>query len=313
MGRPQSRQSRGRPINGWIILDKPQGITSAHAVARIKRILDAAKVGHGGTLDPLATGLLPIALGAATKTVPYIMDGTKLYRFTLKFGEARDSDDADGAVVATSDVRPDDAAIRAALSAFRGSIMQVPPAFSAIKVNGERAYDLARQGAPPALAARPAQIDRFELVERVDADHAVFEVASGKGVYMRSLARDLAQALGAVGHIAVLRRLAVGPFTIERAVTLDKLAEMGQEAGADPNFVLSVTTALADIPALALTSREIADLKQGLALSLVTLMGRIPEAANPDDGLVRLMAEESCVALGRMAEGLLRTERFLQP
>ncbi|MGC8532040.1 MAG: tRNA pseudouridine(55) synthase TruB [Acidiphilium sp.] len=313
MGRPQSRQSRGRPINGWIILDKPQGITSAHAVARIKRILDAAKVGHGGTLDPLATGLLPIALGAATKTVPYIMDGTKLYRFTLKFGEARDSDDADGAVVATSEVRPDDAAIRAALSAFRGSIMQVPPAFSAIKVNGERAYDLARQGAPPALAARPAQIDRFELVERVDADHAVFEVASGKGVYMRSLARDLAQALGAVGHIAVLRRLAVGPFTIERAVTLDKLAEMGQEAGADPNFVLSVTTALADIPALALTSREIADLKQGLALSLVTLMGRIPEAANPDDGLVRLMAEESCVALGRMAEGLLRTERFLQP
>jgi tRNA pseudouridine55 synthase len=313
MGRPQSRQSRGRPINGWIILDKPQGITSAHAVARIKRILDAAKVGHGGTLDPLATGLLPIALGAATKTVPYIMDGTKLYRFTLKFGEARDSDDADGAVVATSDVRPDDAAIRAALSAFRGSIMQVPPAFSAIKVNGERAYDLARQGAPPALAARPAQIDRFELVERVDADHAVFEVASGKGVYMRSLARDLAQALVAVGHIAVLRRLAVGPFTIERAVTLDKLAEMGQEAGADPNFVLSVTTALADIPALALTSREIADLKQGLAISLVTLMGRIPEAANPDDGLVRLMAEESCVALGRMAEGLLRTERFLQP
>ncbi len=313
MGRPQSRQSRGRPIDGWIILDKPQGITSAHAVARIKRILDAAKVGHGGTLDPLATGLLPIALGAATKTVPYIMDGTKLYRFTLKFGEARDSDDADGAVVATSDVRPDDAAIRAALSAFRGLIMQVPPAFSAIKVNGERAYDLARQGAPPSLAARPAQIDRFELVERVDADHAVFEVASGKGVYMRALARDLAQALGAVGHIAVLRRLAVGPFTIERAVTLDKLAEMGQEAGADPNFVLSVTTALADIPALALTSREIADLKQGLALSLVTLMGRIPEAANHDDGLVRLMAEESCVALGRMAEGLLRTERFLQP
>jgi tRNA pseudouridine55 synthase len=313
MGRPQSRQSRGRPIDGWIILDKPQGITSAHAVARIKRMLDAAKVGHGGTLDPLATGLLPIALGAATKTVPYIMDGTKLYRFTLKFGEARDSDDADGAVVATSAVRPDDAAIRAALGAFRGTIMQVPPAFSAIKVNGERAYDLARQGAPPALAARPAQIDRFELVERVDADHAVFEVASGKGVYMRSLARDLAQALGAVGHIAVLRRLAVGPFTIERAVTLDKLAEMGHEAGTDPNFVLSVTTALADIPALALTSREIADLKQGLALSLVTLIGRIPDAANPDDGLVRLMAEESCVALGRMAEGLLRTERFLQP
>ncbi|HQT88723.1 MAG TPA: tRNA pseudouridine(55) synthase TruB [Acidiphilium sp.] len=313
MGRPQSRQSRGRPIDGWIILDKPQGITSAHAVARIKRILDAAKVGHGGTLDPLATGLLPIALGAATKTVPYIMDGTKLYRFTLKFGEARDSDDADGAVVATSDVRPDDAAIRAALGAFRGTIMQVPPAFSAIKVNGERAYDLARQGAPPELAARPAQIDRFDLVERPDADHAIFDVASGKGVYMRALARDLAHALGTVGHIAVLRRLAVGPFTIEHGITLDKLADIGQDAIADPNLVLSVTTALADIPALAVTSREIADLKQGLALSLVTLIGRIPEAANPEDGLVRLMAESRCVALGRMADGLLRTERFLQP
>jgi tRNA pseudouridine55 synthase len=313
MGRPQSRQSRGRPIDGWIILDKPQGITSAHAVARIKRILDAAKVGHGGTLDPLATGLLPIALGAATKTVPYIMDGTKLYRFTLKFGESRDSDDADGAVVATSDVRPDDAAIRAALGEFRGTIMQVPPAFSAIKVNGDRAYLLAPHGGPPELAAGPAQIDRFDLVERPDADHAIFDVASGKGVYMRALARDLAQALGTVGHIAVLRRLAVGPFTIEHAITLDKLADIGQDAIADPNLVLSVTTALADIPALALTSREIADLKQGLALSLVALIGRIPEAANPEDGLVRLLAESRCVALGRMADGLLRTERFLQP
>ena len=313
MGRPQSRQARGRPIDGWIILDKPQGITSAHAVARIKRILDAAKVGHGGTLDPLATGLLPIALGAATKTVPYIMDGTKLYRFTLKFGEARDSDDADGAITATSDHRPDDAAIRAALAAFRGSIMQIPPAFSAIKVNGERAYDLARQGAPPSLAARPAQIDRFELVERLDADHALFEVMSGKGVYMRALARDLAQSLGTVGHIATLRRLRVGPFTIERAITLDKLTEIGHEAASDPNLLWSVSTALDDIPALALTANEVADLKQGLAVSLVSLIGRIPDAANPDGGLTRLMAAGRCVALGRLADGLLRTERFLQP
>jgi len=313
MGRPQSRQARGRPIDGWIILDKPQGITSAHAVARIKRILDAAKVGHGGTLDPLATGLLPIALGAATKTVPYIMDGTKLYRFTLKFGEARDSDDADGAITATSDARPDDAAIRAALPAFRGSIMQIPPAFSAIKVNGERAYDLARQGAPPTLTARPAQIDRFELVERLDADHALFEVMSGKGVYMRALARDLALALGTMGHIATLRRLRVGPFTIDRAITLDKLTEIGHDAPADPNLLWSVSTALDDIPALALAAQEVADLKQGLAVSLVSLIGRIPDAANPDGGLARLMAGGRCVALGRLADGLLRTERFLQP
>jgi len=313
MAGPQQRKKRGRKIDGWIILDKPAQITSAHAVAKIKRILDAAKVGHGGTLDPLATGVLPIALGAATKTVPYVMDGVKLYRFTLRFGESRDSDDADGAIIATSDVRPDSAAIEAALPAFRGNILQVPPAFSAIKVNGERAYDLARGGAAPELAARPAQIDRFELIERPDADHAVFEVMSGKGVYMRALARDLARVLGTVGHIVALRRLAVGPFRDVEAVTLDKLTEMGHDAAADPDLVRPVETALADIPALALTAREVADLRHGMALSLVDLLGRIPPQANPDRGLVRAMAGGCCIALGRLQDGMLRTERLLQP
>ena len=216
------RKRRGRELDGWLIVDKPQGLTSTDVVNRVRRGFDAQKAGHGGTLDPLATGVLPVAFGAATKTVPYVMDGTKLYHFTLKFGEGRDTDDAEGQVISTSDVRPDDAAIAAALPAFRGDIMQVPPIYSAIKVAGERAYDMAREGRAPELAARPARVDRFELIARPDADTAVFEVQSGKGVYMRSLARDLALACGTVGHITVLRRLRVGPFTEEQAIPLDK-------------------------------------------------------------------------------------------
>ncbi len=309
MAGPQARQRRGRKIDGWIILDKPLGITSAHAVAKIKRLLDAAKVGHGGTLDPLATGVLPIALGAATKMMPYVMDGTKRYHFTLKFGEARDTDDAEGAVTSVCDVRPDDFAINAALTQFRGLIMQIPPSFSAIKVAGERAYDLARAGAPPDLPPRPAQVDRFELIGRLDADHALFEVASGKGVYMRSLARDLALSLGTVGHIAALRRLSVGPFTIENAITLDRLNVSPHTPDRDPDLLLPVETALADIPALALTEAEVFALRNGMALSLVGLMGRVPVSANPDGGLVRVLAEHRFVALGRLLDGMLRPER----
>ncbi|MGC9268730.1 tRNA pseudouridine(55) synthase TruB [Acidiphilium sp.] len=311
MAGPQARQRRGRQIDGWIILDKPQGITSAHAVAKVKRLLDAAKVGHGGTLDPLATGVLPIALGAATKMVPYVMDGTKCYNFTIRFGEARNTDDAEGALIATSDIRPDDAAIEAALTEFRGLIMQVPPAFSAIKVNGERAYDLARAGTLPDLPARPAQIDRFVLIGRPDADHALFEVVSGKGVYMRSLARDLARALGSVGHISALRRLSVGPFEQAASVTLDKLAESIHSPFRDPDLVLPVETALDDIPALALTETEVAALRNGMALSLIEFMGRIPVAANPDGGLVRGLAGHRFVVLGKLDQGMLRPERVI--
>ena len=192
----RQRKPRGRALDGWLIVDKPAGLTSTDVVNRVRRWFDAQKAGHGGTLDPLATGLLPIAFGAATKTVPYVMDGTKLYHFTLRFGEARDTDDADGQVIETTDIRPTDEQIRAALGQFRGEIMQIPPIFSAVKVAGERAYDMAREGRPPVLEARPARVDRFELIDRPDADTAVFEVASGKGVYMRSLARDLALRAG---------------------------------------------------------------------------------------------------------------------
>ena len=205
------RKPRGRPLDGWLIIDKPPGLTSTDVVNRVRRAFDAQKAGHGGTLDPLATGVLPIAFGAATKTVPYVMDGTKLYRFTLRFGEARDTDDADGKIIASSAVRPTDVEINAALPRFRGDIMQIPPTFSAVKIAGERAYDMAREGRPPILEPRPARVDTFDLVERPDPDTAVFEVASGKGVYMRSLARDLAVACGTLGHIAALRRDAGRP------------------------------------------------------------------------------------------------------
>jgi tRNA pseudouridine55 synthase len=305
------RRQRGRPLDGWLIIDKPQKLTSTDVVNRVRRGFDAQKAGHGGTLDPLATGVLPIAFGHATKTVPYIMDGTKLYRFTLRLGEARDTDDADGAVIASSGVRPTDDQLRAALPPFRGDIMQIPPIFSAIKVAGERAYDMAREGRPPVLEPRPARVDRFELIARPDADHAVFEVQSGKGVYMRSLARDLAAACGALGHIAALRRLRVGPFTEADAITLDKAMPAEDTARSSPDLLLPIATALADIPALALTAEETVLLKQGQAVSLITLMGRIPEAANPDKGVVRAMAGGRVIGLCRLEDGWLRPERIL--
>ena len=194
------RKPRGRPLDGWLVIDKPPGLTSTDVVNRVRRAFDAQKAGHGGTLDPLATGVLPIAFGAATKTVPYVMDGTKLYRFTLRFGEARDTDDADGQVTATAAHRPTDAEIEAALPAFRGDIMQTPPAYSAVKVAGERAYDMAREGRAPVLEPRAARVDRFELVGPPGPGHArCSRSQSGKGVYMRSLARDLARGLRHAG------------------------------------------------------------------------------------------------------------------
>jgi tRNA pseudouridine55 synthase len=305
------RKPRGRPLDGWLIVDKPPGLTSTDVVNRVRRAFDAQKAGHGGTLDPLATGVLPIAFGAATKTVPYVMDGTKLYRFTLRFGEARDTDDADGKVTATSSVRPTDEQVHAALGKFRGDIMQVPPTFSAVKVAGERAYDMAREGRPPSLEPRPARVDSFELIERPDPDAAVFEVASGKGVYMRSLGRDLARACGTCGHIAALRRLRVGPFTAAQSIPLDKLRATDDTAPASPDLLLPVVTALADIPALALTEAEANGLRHGQAISLVTLMGRIPGSADPSGGLVRAMAGGRVIGLARLEDGWMKPERML--
>lgn len=308
----RSPLTRCHPLDGWLVLDKPAGITSTEAVNRIRRAFAAAKAGHAGTLDPLATGVLPIAFGAATKTVPYVMQGRKLYRFTLCFGEARDTDDADGKLTALTEARPTDAAILAALPRFTGKIMQTPPTFSAVKLGGERAYDLARAGRPAELAARPAEVDRFTLLARPDPDHAVLEVACGKGVYMRSLARDLALALGSLGHAAALRRLRVGPFVEAQAIGLDRIFGSAQNGPASPDLLLPVTTALADIPALAVTDAEAAALKQGQAISLVALMGRIPGAADPEGGLVCAMAGKRAIGLARLAEGWLRPQRLLE-
>ncbi len=268
-----ARRRKGLPINGWLIIDKPSGMTSTAVVNAVKRRTQAAKAGHGGTLDPLATGVLPIALGEATKTLPYIVDSTKEYRFTVRWGEERTTDDREGAITRVSDFRPGAEAIRAALPRFAGDIEQVPPAFSAIKVGGERAYDLARADLPPELPARIVRIEAIELERIPDADHAIFRVRCGKGAYMRSLARDIARALGTAGHIAELRRLRVGPFSEAHAIPLDREDEIGHSAPL-LEHLLPVETALDDIPALAVTESEEARLRRGQAVPVVRAADR---------------------------------------
>ncbi|CAA7617130.1 tRNA pseudouridine(55) synthase TruB [Magnetospirillum sp. UT-4] len=306
------RKRKGIPIDGWLAVDKPVGIGSTTVVSILRRLTNAAKIGHGGTLDPLASGILPIALGEATKTVSYVMDGAKTYRVVVAWGEARSTEDREGEVIATSPVRPDRDAISAALPAFTGDILQVPPAFSAIKVAGERAYDLARAGAAVELAPRLVRIDRIALLAMPDADHAEFEVECGKGTYIRSLARDLAVALGTVGHVAALRRTACGPFDESSAISLDKLQELGQ-GPALRTHLLPIETALDDIPALALTEAEARRLMSGQALPLAGLAGR--EAPTPPPGTnVRAMQGARLVALARIDGGTLRPVRvILQP
>ena len=218
MGR---RRRSGKAINGWVILDKPAHMTSTSAVGAVRRIFNARKAGHAGTLDPLATGVLPIALGEATKTLPFVVDTQKHYQFTLRWGIATNTDDREGNPIKESEVRPGETDIRNVLSQFIGDVMQVPPVYSAIKIGGQRAYDLARNGEDVELEARSIYIDALELIAIQDADHAIFSVVSGKGAYMRGLARDLARALGTVGHIAALCRTAVGPFHEIDTISLD--------------------------------------------------------------------------------------------
>ena len=230
---PQPKQQfkrEKRDVNGWIVLDKPVGMTSTHAVSVVKRLFTAKRAGHAGTLDPLASGCLPIALGEATKTVPFVMDGRKIYHFTVRWGEERDTDDAEGRVIATDPARPSLEDIRALLPRFTGTIAQVPPRFSAIKIDGERAYDLAREGEVVELAARPVEIHRLDLVAAPDPDHAVLAAECGKGTYVRALARDMGRLLGCFGHVSALRRIAVGPFAEADAIALEALQEIVQPA-----------------------------------------------------------------------------------
>jgi tRNA pseudouridine55 synthase len=286
-----SRRKSGDKVDGWVILDKPVGLGSTPAVSRVRRLFGAQKAGHGGTLDPLASGVLPIALGEATKTVPFVMDGRKEYRFTLRFGQARSTEDAEGEVTATSDLRPTDAEIRRALAAFVGEVEQVPPAFSALKIEGKRAYDLARAGQPVALKPRRVLVERLELLGRPDADHADFVVSCGKGTYIRSLGRDLALSLGTVGYLSALRRTAVGPFREEAAISLPKLEALGH-IPALLGALAPVATALDDIPALALTEAQADRLRQGQPVFLT-------RDAPPSGALLRAETGSRLVALVR--------------
>jgi tRNA pseudouridine55 synthase len=278
-------------VDGWVVLDKPLGLGSTSAVGRVRWLFGAAKAGHGGTLDPLATGVLPIALGEATKTVPFVMDGRKEYKFTLCFGEARSTEDAEGEVTATSGNRPTDAAIRAALPSFVGEIQQTPPAFSALKIDGQRAYDLARAGEAVEMKPRTVTIERLELLGRPDTDHADFVVGCGKGTYIRSLGRDLALALGTVGYLSALRRTVVGPFREEGSISLSKLEALGHIPpllGA----LAPVETALDDIPALALTEAQADLLRHGQPVFLT-------QDVPPSGALVRAECGQKLVALVR--------------
>jgi tRNA pseudouridine55 synthase len=297
------RRRKGLPIHGWINLDKPVGPTSTQAIGRVRRITGAARVGHAGTLDPLASGVLPIALGEATKTVPYIQDAKKIYRFTVRWGQATTTDDREGAVIADSASRPGDADINGMLPRFTGLISQAPPAFSAIKVAGERAYDLARAGTPAELAERPIDIHRLELVGQEDADHSVFEVETGKGAYVRSLARDMGVALGTFGHVSALRRLAVGQFRAENAFPLDFDALPSDIAGLTEH-VLPIETVLDDIPALALTADEAQRLRCGQTVGLFTHHHRdwLAEliAAGRDGGIALALWQGKAVAMVRI-------------
>jgi tRNA pseudouridine55 synthase len=257
-----ARRRKGRDISGWLVVDKPAGITSTSVVNKVRWAFDANKAGHAGTLDPEATGVLAVALGEATKTVPYITDALKAYEFTIRFGQATNTDDAEGEIIATSDLRPDDAAIKAALAGFIGDIMQVPPQFSAVKVDGERAYAKAREGEAMELAARALWIEELLLADRPDADHAVLEMTCGKGGYVRSIARDLGDVLGCKAHVRSLRRIWSGPFQAADGITLDQLDAIARTPELDARL-LPLEVGLADLPEVRCPVESVARLRNG--------------------------------------------------
>ncbi len=271
------RRKKGEDVSGWIVLDKPEDMTSTHAVSAVKRVFNANKAGHSGTLDPLASGVLPIALGEATKTVPWLMEAEKTYIFTIKWGVSTETQDREGKPTAESAVRPTAEQIEAALPAFVGEIAQIPPQYSAVKVDGERAYDLARSGEAVELEPRMVVVHQAELVGTEGEDLATLRVRSGKGFYIRALVRDLAARLGAEGHVWRLRRTAVGPFTEVQSVTLDVLEDL-RHKGAASERLNPVETALADIPALAINGEDAFKLRQGRP---IVLLPHVVEALRP--------------------------------
>lgn len=303
------RRRKGDAVSGWICLDKPYDLTSTHAVGRVRRIFNAQKAGHAGTLDPLATGILPIALGEATKTVAFMVDADKVYRFTIAWGRTTATYDREGETIAESDVRPTVAQVEAALPAFVGEISQVPPAFSAIKVDGERSYDLARAGEAVELAPRIVTVHSARVAEVPDADHVTLEIECGKGTYVRAICRDLADALGACGHVSDLRRTRVGPFSDKTAVTLEMLEDLGHKAR-QSELLLPVETALDDIPELAVTDEDAFRLKQGRSIVLVPRQVETVKARlKPGSRTVSAMLGGKVVALCEMRAGRLEPSR----
>lgn len=257
-----ARKRKGRDISGWLVVDKPAGPTSTAVVNKVRWALDAKKAGHAGTLDPEATGVLAVALGEATKTVPYITDALKAYEFTVRLGASTNTDDAEGEVLKTSDLRPDDAAIKEALAGFIGDIEQVPPQFSAVKIDGERAYKRARDGEEMEIAARPLFVESLLLVDRPDPDHVTLEMVCGKGGYVRSIARDLGQALGCYGHVRELRRIWSGPFDAEDGLTLDQIDALARTPELDA-YLLPLEQGLADLPEVKATAEGATRLRNG--------------------------------------------------
>ena len=310
-----ARRKKGNPVHGWLILDKPFEMTSTTAVAIIKRLFDAQKAGHAGTLDPLATGILPIALGEATKTVSFAVDGEKAYRFTVRWGAQTATDDTEGAVIASSDKRPTLPEIEALLPQFTGEISQVPPQFSAIKIDGNRAYDLAREGETVELEPRTVVIDRLSIVDMPDDKTTVFEAECGKGTYVRAIARDLGKFLGCYGHVIELRRTKVGPFSEADAVSIAEIeAVMRPAASADGTFppipdpqasklLLPVEAALTDIAEIAVSPSDAATLARGQS---VLIRGR---DAPIHKGAAYAICKGRIIAIGEVAQGALQPTR----
>jgi tRNA pseudouridine55 synthase len=298
-----ARRRKGKAVHGWLVLDKPAGMTSTQAVGAVRRIFDARKAGHAGTLDPLATGILPIALGEATKTVPYAVEGQKDYSFTVCWGAATDTDDAEGRIIATSDVRPEREALEALLPRFTGEIRQTPPAFSAVKIDGERAYDLARAGEAVELEARPVHIGALTLRDCPDRDTAVLAAQCGKGTYVRALARDIGRALGCLGHVVALRRTRVASFGEGHGVTMDKLNAAADEGEEALRWLLQpVEAALADLTVLRVGRDDAARLLRGQP---VLVRGQDPYAPGP----AYATCKGHLIAVGRIDSGELRPTR----
>ncbi|MFL6823840.1 MAG: tRNA pseudouridine(55) synthase TruB [Xanthobacteraceae bacterium] len=300
----QTHKRVKRDVHGWVVLDKPVGMSSTHAVSVVKRLFQAKRAGHAGTLDPLASGVLPIALGEATKTVPFVMEGRKVYRFTVRWGEERDTDDAEGRITASAPERPSAAAVAALLPRFVGQIAQVPPRFSAVKIDGERAYDLARDGEAVDIAPRQVEIHHLELTETPDPDHATLLAECGKGTYVRALARDMGRTLGCLGHVAGLRRTAVGPFGEDVAVSLDALQRLRSGEAIERAALLPVEAGVAALPALQVSSSDAGRLARGQA---VLLRGRDAPVMG---GWVSVSSGGALIALAQVEKGELRPRRI---